>query len=179
MWSTLIRVYLRGRNRSAPRGRRRPPPLLPALAAAFRCRRAISRLCGRLPRSLHRTRAAQRTGAAREAHDSGAPSVPSRVAGGGEACRDTPGAGRNVSLEGDVVRRTRSHRLRLLEVRGISGNVRARRDRVALGGCAGVAAAQELDGVGDDRDALALVAILRLPLAPVETTIDRDRPALR
>src|SRR5581483_10571930 len=38
----------------------------------------------------------------------------------------------------------------------------------------------ELDAVGDDLDGLALAAaVLRLPLAPLEAAVDRDRPALR
>src|SRR6266542_3347568 len=37
---------------------------------------------------------------------------------------------------------------------------------------------EELDGVGDDLDALALAAVLGLPLAPLEAPVDRDRPAL-
>src|SRR3954469_9538345 len=41
------------------------------------------------------------------------------------------------------------------------------------------AAAEELDGVGDDLDGLALLAVLRFPLAPFEAAVDRDRPALR
>ena len=42
-----------------------------------------------------------------------------------------------------------------------------------------VAAAEELDAVGDDLDGLALAAaVLRLPLAPVEPAVDRDGAAL-
>src|SRR4051812_46102006 len=41
-----------------------------------------------------------------------------------------------------------------------------------------LAAAEELDGVGDDVDALALVAVLVLPLAPLETPVDRHGAAL-
>src|SRR5690242_10583244 len=40
------------------------------------------------------------------------------------------------------------------------------------------AAAQELDALGDDLDGLALRAVLRLPLAPVEPAVDRDRASL-
>jgi hypothetical protein len=39
--------------------------------------------------------------------------------------------------------------------------------------------ADELDGVGDDLDGLAFGAILGLPLAPVEASVDGDAPALR
>jgi hypothetical protein len=38
-------------------------------------------------------------------------------------------------------------------------------------------ASQELDGVGDDLDGLALGAVLALPLAPVEASVDGYRPA--
>src|SRR6476619_1234359 len=38
--------------------------------------------------------------------------------------------------------------------------------------------AQELDGVGDDLDRLALGAVLRLPLAPLKAAVDRDAAAL-
>ena len=48
----------------------------------------------------------------------------------------------------------------------------------AVAGAPLVARAEELDGVGDDLDALPLGAVLRLPLAPVEATLDRDRAAL-
>src|SRR3954454_20341497 len=41
------------------------------------------------------------------------------------------------------------------------------------------AAAEELDGVGDDLDGLALRAVLRVPLAPLEASVDADRAALR
>src|SRR6478609_10057669 len=42
------------------------------------------------------------------------------------------------------------------------------------------AAAEELDALGDDLDGLALArAVGRLPLAPVEPTVDADRTALR
>ena len=42
-----------------------------------------------------------------------------------------------------------------------------------------VAAAEELDRVGDDLDGLALGSVLGLPLAPVEPALDRSRSALR
>src|SRR3954447_4270093 len=38
--------------------------------------------------------------------------------------------------------------------------------------------AEELHGVGDDLDRLALVAVLARPLAPLEAPVDGDRPAL-
>src|SRR3954447_5534535 len=37
-----------------------------------------------------------------------------------------------------------------------------------------VAAAEELHGLGDDLDVLALVAVLVLPLAPLEAAVDGD-----
>ena len=37
--------------------------------------------------------------------------------------------------------------------------------------------AEELDGVGDDLDGLALGAVLALPLAPVQVSVDGDPPA--
>ena len=40
------------------------------------------------------------------------------------------------------------------------------------------AAAEELDAVGDDLDRLSLRPVLRLPLAPLEPAVDRDRAAL-
>src|SRR4051794_20362647 len=42
-----------------------------------------------------------------------------------------------------------------------------------------VAGSEELDGVGDDLDALSFVAALVLPLAPVEPAFDRNRAAFR
>src|SRR6266404_8495930 len=41
------------------------------------------------------------------------------------------------------------------------------------------AAAEELDGVGDDLDRLALRPVLRIPLAPVEASVDADWASLR
>src|SRR5207237_9552223 len=41
-----------------------------------------------------------------------------------------------------------------------------------------LAAAEELDAVGDDLGRLALGTVLGLPLAPVEAPVDADRPAL-
>src|ERR1044072_3856173 len=39
--------------------------------------------------------------------------------------------------------------------------------------------AEELDALGDDLDRGALRPVLRVPLAPVEPAVDRDRAALR
>src|SRR5205085_7011981 len=59
-----------------------------------------------------------------------------------------------------TARRTGRHEL----VRGLAGRIGA--------------AAEELHGVGDDLDRLALGAVLRLPLAPFEAPVDRHRAAL-
>src|SRR6266581_4647958 len=48
----------------------------------------------------------------------------------------------------------------------------------AAAALAAVTAAEELDVVGDDLDRLALGAVLGVPLAPVEASVDRDRAAL-
>src|SRR3954468_11817171 len=67
------------------------------------------------------------------------------------------------------------------EVGRVGRNVGLRRETAAVATvlAAAVAGAQELDRVGNDIDRLPLVALLVLPLAPVETPVDRDRPALR
>src|SRR6266566_4182325 len=59
-----------------------------------------------------------------------------------------------------TARRTGRHEL----VRGLAGRF--------------AAAAEELHGVRDDLDRLPLGAVLRLPLAPLEATVDGDRAAL-
>src|SRR5579864_8064247 len=68
--------------------------------------------------------------------------------------------------------------------REVGARLGARAGRHELVGAAAAvavaAAAEELDAVGDDLDGLALAAaVLRLPLAPVEAAVDRDRAALR
>src|SRR6185503_16383292 len=50
--------------------------------------------------------------------------------------------------------------------------------RLLAAALAVLAAAEELDRVGDDLHGLALGAVLGFPLAPVEAAIDADRPAL-
>src|SRR5579884_398661 len=55
---------------------------------------------------------------------------------------------------------------------------RAGRHELVAAALAVAAAAEELDALGDDLDGLALRAVLSLPLAPVEATVDRDRAAL-
>src|ERR1044071_1666734 len=49
---------------------------------------------------------------------------------------------------------------------------------VGLAALAVASAAEELDRVGDDLDRLALRAVLRLVLAPVQATVDGHRPSL-
>src|SRR5690349_20674642 len=68
-----------------------------------------------------------------------------------------------------------------LEVAVVDRNVRPRREAAALGAAhaaAVLAAAEELHGVGHDLDALALVAFLRLPLAPLQAPVQRHGAAL-
>src|SRR4029453_11028305 len=56
---------------------------------------------------------------------------------------------------------------------------RARRHELTLAAALGVAAAaEELHGVGDDLDRLALRAVLGLPLTPVEAAVDAYRASL-
>src|SRR3954453_14535580 len=69
-----------------------------------------------------------------------------------------------------VVRGARGSRC---EVAGIGRNVALRREATAV--LATLAGTQELDGVGNDIDGLALVAFLVLPLTPVQPAVDRDR----
>src|SRR5262249_50286593 len=76
-----------------------------------------------------------------------------------------------LSLERDVV-------VGALEV-GVRGRRRTGRHELAAAGLAVAAAAEDLDGLGDDLDGLALPAVLGLPLAPVEAPVDRDGAALR
>ena len=82
-----------------------------------------------------------------------------------------------VSLERDVVV------LAAAEV-GVCATRRARGDElVAAATAAEVAAlaapAEELDRVCDHLDRLALRAVLRFPLAPLEAAVDADGPSLR
>src|SRR3954451_1063904 len=63
------------------------------------------------------------------------------------------------------------------EVVRVDGDVRAGAEAVARRAAVVPRAREELDGVGDDVDRLALVALL-LPLAPLEAAVDRDRAAL-
>src|SRR6476659_5022094 len=93
------------------------------------------------------------------------------------------GAGgvRFTGLERDVVVRGRAGARRGtggLEVPLVDRHVGARREAAAGVAAAVLAAAQELDGVGDDLDALALVAVLRLPLAPLEAAVKGHGAAL-
>src|SRR5256886_9146534 len=63
----------------------------------------------------------------------------------------------------------------LAEVGALGRGVRRHELRLARGL---IAAAEELDGVGDDLDRLALRPVLRLPFAPVEAPVDPDWAAL-
>src|SRR5438105_2020270 len=65
------------------------------------------------------------------------------------------------------------------EVGAALGGRPGRHELVAAALAAVATAAQELDALGDDLDRLALGAVLRLPLAPVEPTVDGDGAALR
>src|SRR3954468_19786570 len=87
----------------------------------------------------------------------------------------------DAGLERNVVVRAAAGADRgTLEVRGVGRYVGARLERSVAATAARVvrARAQELDAVGDDLDGLALGAVLRLPLAPVEPSLDGDRAAL-
>src|SRR5919202_1525182 len=75
----------------------------------------------------------------------------------------------------------REQQARVLGARGTpERHGRAGREAAALGGRAAcvVTAAEELHRVGDDLDALALVAVLALPLAPLETAVEGNGAAL-
>src|ERR1044072_6226938 len=94
-------------------------------------------------------------------------------------------APRAVALERDVVvarggRAVSGRRAGRLEVARVGRDVRPRGEAVAAAPAhAGVvAAAEELDRVGHDLDVLAVVALLVLPLAPLQGTVDRHRADL-
>src|SRR4029077_5524394 len=99
----------------------------------------------------------------------------------------SPAAGRSgplagpSRLEGNVVVTAAADGC-ALEVRGVRGHVAAGAEdanAVATALTAAVPRAEELDRVGDDADRLPLTAaVFRLPLAPVEASLDRHRPAL-
>src|SRR4051794_13747644 len=64
------------------------------------------------------------------------------------------------------------------EVRGVGRHVAARGE-AAVATAAPVARTEELDRFGDDLDLLPFAAaVFGLPLAPVETALDRNRAAL-
>src|SRR4051812_19348586 len=65
-----------------------------------------------------------------------------------------------------------------LEVARVGRDVGPRGEPVAAAHAGVVAAAEELHRLGDDLDVLALVAVLVLPFAPLEATVDRHRTAL-
>jgi hypothetical protein len=62
---------------------------------------------------------------------------------------------------------------------GASRRRTARHELALAAALAVAAAAEELDAVGDDLDRLALRAVLRVPLAPVEAPVDADGRPLR
>src|SRR5262249_13431538 len=62
--------------------------------------------------------------------------------------------------------------------REVGLGLRARRHELRLAALAVTAAAEELHGLGDDLDGLALRPVLRLPPAPRPPPVDPDRPAL-
>src|SRR2546421_179959 len=64
--------------------------------------------------------------------------------------------------------------LPLVAAAGAGGGGHERR----LASAAGLAAAEDLDAVGDDLAGLSLRTVLRVPLAPVEAAVDPHRPAL-
>src|SRR4051794_27682624 len=64
------------------------------------------------------------------------------------------------------------------EVVRVDGDVRAGAEAVARRAALVARAREELDRVGDDVYRLALLAVLALPLAPLEAAVDGDRPAL-
>src|SRR6478672_1519562 len=92
-----------------------------------------------------------------------------------------PGAGstaRLPCLERDVVVPDATTGRRRREVGGVRRNVALGRETVAVA-AAVTTAAEELNGVGDDLDGLALAgAVRRIPLAPVEAAVDCDAAAL-
>src|SRR5919198_3110390 len=86
-------------------------------------------------------------------------------------------------LERDVVvgrrRRARAAGRGGREVLGVDGDMGAGREAAAVAAAVVARAGEELHRVGDDVDRLALLALLVLPLAPLEAAVDRDRTALR
>src|SRR5581483_10886425 len=85
-----------------------------------------------------------------------------------------------LPLERDVVLRRAARRGgRGLEVAVVDRNVAPHGELGAAAAVAGVvAAAEELHRIGNDIHCLALLAVLRLPLAPLEAAVERDRTAL-
>src|SRR5688500_5390975 len=82
-------------------------------------------------------------------------------------------------LERDVVvGRAAAARGRRGEVADVGRDVALRREAASVLSPAAMRTAEELIRVGDDLDRLAVVALLVLPLAPLEATVDRDRAAL-
>src|SRR3954466_8327596 len=84
---------------------------------------------------------------------------------------------RPPDLERDVVVRRPGPGRRLLKVAGVRGHVALRGEPATVLRCA-LPGTEELDGVGDDIDRLALVPVLVLPLAPLEAAVDGHGAAL-
>src|SRR5215218_2474139 len=86
-----------------------------------------------------------------------------------------------TSLEGDVVvgGRGAARGPRGLEVGGIGRHVALRGEApTATAVLAALTASEELHGVGDDVDRLPLLALGRVPLAPLQPAVDGHRAAL-
>src|SRR3954453_16292562 len=89
---------------------------------------------------------------------------------------------RRRSLERDVVVGRRSARRAAgrggCEVVRVDGDVGAGAEAVAGRAAVVTRAREELHRIGDDVDRLALLAVVALPLAPLEAAVDRDGAAL-
>src|ERR1700735_4926483 len=86
-----------------------------------------------------------------------------------------------MSLERNVVVACCGADRRGLEIPFVDGSIGTLRGPVSGEGpatCGVVARTQELHRVGNDIDSLALRPVLRLPLAPLQPSVDRHRAAL-
>src|SRR5262249_17192764 len=88
------------------------------------------------------------------------------------ACPCAAAAGLAAPSERDVVVGSRAAEV------GVLG-LRAARNELRLAALGILAPAEELDGVGDHLDRLALRAVLRFPLSPLQAPVDGDRTTLR
>src|SRR5262245_59515210 len=114
------------------------------------------RSCSRLPRSSRGRSSSCACGSARRA----------------PACPCAAAAGLAAPSERDVVVGSRAAEV------GVLG-LRAARNELRLAALGILAPAAELDGVGDHLDRLALRAVLRFPLSPLQAPVDGDRTTLR